>query len=281
VSALADLPPDPGLGPHPAVRVLLLVATGVVGGVLSGLFGVGGGIVMVPLLIMLARLDQRRAAATSLTAIVPAAIAGSISYALAGQIDILVAVLVAAGGIGGSLLGARLLRSLPMGWLRWLFIVLLLVVAVRLFFEVPARAGVIELTPLSMPGLVILGVVMGVASGLFGIGGGIVVVPVLVALFGAGDLLAKGTSLLAIIPGAVTGTIANARVGLVDVVDGAIVGVAAAAASFLGVALASALSPQLSTLLFAALILAVTAQLIVRAIRDQPRTLPSAARTAR
>ena len=249
--------------------VLLLILIGGIGGVLSGAFGVGGGIVMVPLLITLARMNQRNASATSLVAIIPAAIAGSISYAVAGQVDLVAAILIAAGGIVGSLIGSRLLRALPIRWLRWLFIALLVVVAVRLFFEVPARAGVIALTPVSIPGLVVLGLVMGIASGLFGIGGGVIVVPVLVALFGAGDLLAKGTSLVAIIPGAITGTIANARAGLVDVVDGSIVGVTAAAASFGGVAIASALSPQLGIVLFAVLLLAATAQLVVRAIRAE------------
>jgi uncharacterized membrane protein YfcA len=251
------------------VQVLLLILIGGIGGVLSGAFGVGGGIVMVPLLTTVAGLDHRRASATSLVAIIPAAIAGSISYAVAGHVDLLVALIVAAGGIVGSLIGHRLLKALPIRWLRWLFIALLIVVAVRLFLEIPARGGVIDLTPLSIPGLVLLGLVMGVASGLFGIGGGVIVVPVLVALFGAGDLLAKGTSLLAIIPGAVTGTIANARAGLVDVIDGSIVGVAAAASSFGGVAIASALSPFAATILFAVLLLAATAQLVVRAIRDE------------
>ena len=124
---------------------------------------------------------------------------------------------------------------------------------------------------MSIPGLIALGVVIGIASGLFGIGGGVIIVPILVALFGAGDLLAKGTSLLAIIPGAVTGTIRNARAGLVDVIDGTIVGVTAAVASFGGVAIAAALSPQLATILFAVLLLAATAQLVVRAVRDARR----------
>jgi hypothetical protein len=251
------------------LQVLLLVLIGAIGGLLSGAFGVGGGIVMVPLLITLARLDQRRASATSLVAIIPAAIAGSISYAVVGEVHLLAAVIIAAGGIVGSLIGARLLRTLPIRWLRWLFIALLIVVTVRLFLEIPSREGMILLTPVSIPGLVLLGLVMGIASGLFGIGGGVIVVPMLVALFGAGDLLAKGTSLVAIIPGAVTGTIANARAGLVDVVDGVIVGVTAAAASFGGVALATALSPQAGTILFAALLLVATLQLVIRAIRDE------------
>ncbi|MEP6842563.1 MAG: sulfite exporter TauE/SafE family protein [Pseudolysinimonas sp.] len=251
----------------PTRRVLALILVGVIGGLLSGAFGVGGGVVMVPLLLWLTEMDQRHAAATSLVAIVPAAIVGSITYGAGGHVDVVAAILIAVGGVGGSLIGTRLLRTLPLGWLRWLFIALLLVVAVRLFIETPSRGAGFEWTPVTIVGLVVLGLVMGIASGLFGIGGGVLVVPVLVALFGVSDLLAKGVSLLAIIPTATTGTVANARAGLVRVSDGVIVGVAAVLASFGGVAIALLLTPRLSSVLFAILILATVAQLIVRAIR--------------
>jgi len=265
-SAEGPLPPVPRRTPR---EVLILILIGVIGGVLSGGFGVGGGIIMIPLLTTVAKLDHRRAAATSLVAIIPAAVVGTVTYGLAGHVDLIAAVLIAAGGVVGSFIGVRLLRRLSLAWLRWLFIGLLLLVAARLFFEIPARTGGIALTPVSIPGLLVLGLVIGIASGLFGIGGGVIIVPILVALFGAGDLLAKGTSLLAIIPGALTGTVQNARAGLVDVIDGTIVGVTAAIATFGGVALASALSPQLATILFAVLLLAATVQLVVRAIRDE------------
>ena len=262
------LPPVP---PRTAREVLLLILIGGIGGLLSGAFGVGGGIIMVPLLTTIAKLDQRRAAATSLIAIIPAGVVGTITYGLSGHVDLVAAMLIAAGGVAGSYIGTRLLHRLSIRWLRWLFIGMLLLVTVRLFLEVPVRSGVIVLSPVSIAGLVLLGLVMGIASGLFGIGGGVIVVPILVALFGAGDLLAKGTSLLAIIPGAVTGTVRNARAGVVDVIDGAIVGLTAAAASFAGVAIATALSPRLATILFAALLLAAIVQLVVRAIRDERR----------
>jgi len=267
----AESAPVPPVPPRTPREVLLLILIGAIGGVLSGAFGVGGGIIMIPLLTTMAKLDQRRASATSLVAIIPAAIVGTVTYGLAGHLDVVAAVLIAAGGVAGSFVGTRLLHRLSLGWLRWLFIGLLVLVAARLLFEIPARSGDIALTPVSIPGLVVLGVVIGIASGLFGIGGGVIIVPILVALFGAGDLLAKGTSLLAIIPGAVTGTVRNARAGLVDVIDGTIVGVTAAVATFGGVAIAAALSPQLATILFAVLLLAATVQLVVKAVREARR----------
>jgi uncharacterized membrane protein YfcA len=254
--------------PYSPRRVFGLLAVGIMGGLLSGAFGVGGGIIMVPLLMWWVGMDQRRAAATSLVAIVPSAISGTIQYLVQGQVDVVAGLIIAAGGIGGSLVGTKLLRTLSLGWLRWLFIALLVLVAIRLFFEVPSRDAELVLTPWVVIALVVIGVAMGIASGLFGIGGGVILVPVLVAFFGVGDLLAKGTSLLAMIPTATTGTVANLRVGLVRLGDGLIAGAAAVAASFGGVALAFLLPPQLAVILFAIFILAVVAQLVFRALRS-------------
>jgi uncharacterized protein len=247
------------------IPALLLV--GAVGGLLSGMFGVGGGIIMVPLLMLMAGMDQRRASATSLVAIVPSAVVGTIAYGVQGQIEWIAGAVIAAGAVVGAPIGARLLRTLPLGWLRWLFIGFLLIIAVRLIVVEVERAGTFSLGVWPVVGLVVLGFVMGVASGMFGIGGGVIAVPVLIALFGFGDLVAKGTSLLAMIPTALAGSIVNVRAGLVTVSHGAIVGVAAAVASFGGVALAFLLPPQLSGVLFGLLLLAVVAQLSVRAIR--------------
>nr|WP_231556429.1 sulfite exporter TauE/SafE family protein [Cryobacterium sp. MLB-32] len=74
-----------------------LVIIGLIGGLLSGAFGVGGGIIMVPLLISFVHMDQRRAAATSLVAIIPTALVGSIAYFVNDEIDLLAAGIIAAG----------------------------------------------------------------------------------------------------------------------------------------------------------------------------------------
>ena len=74
-----------------------LILTGAIGGVLSGLFAIGGAILMVPLLVWRAGMDQRRAAATSLVAIIPTAVASSATYLAHADVDI-----VAAGLIAGN-----------------------------------------------------------------------------------------------------------------------------------------------------------------------------------
>jgi uncharacterized membrane protein YfcA len=246
---------------------ITLAVIGVIGGVLSGAFGIGGGIIMVPLLVTLGGLDQRGAAATSLVAIVPSAVVGSATYLFNGEIDLAAGCLVAVGAVAGTLIGTRLLRSIPLTVLSWLFITLIVVVAVRLLVVAPDRGEAVELTPWVALGYVALGLAMGVASGLFGIGGGVIAVPALIAVFGFSDLVAKGTSLLVMIPTGVVGTISNARAGLVNVRAGLVVGVAATVASVPGVALALVMPPRLSGVLFAALLLVAAAQLTVKAVR--------------
>jgi hypothetical protein len=255
---------------RPSTRhVLLLLLVGVIGGFFSGALGVGGGIVMVPLMLTLLRFDQRRAAATSLAAIVLSSISGAITYGVAGHTDVVAGLLLGAGGVAGSLIGTRLLKVLPIPALRWGFIALLVLVAVRMILVVPDRSEGIDIGVASAIGLVLAGVVVGILAGMFGIGGGVLIVPVLVAVFGASDLVAKGTSLLAMIPISVSGSIANVRNKLVRPLDGAVIGVAALLASFGGAAIAFIMPPWLSTLIFGLFVAATAIQLTIRAIRQR------------
>lgn len=109
-----------------------LLAVGLIAGLSSGLFGIGGGTVMVPLLVVVASFDQHRAHATSLAAGGVLAIAGAVTYAIAGAIDVDTAALLAGGALVGAPLGARLMHRIPADRLEVSFGVMLLVVAVIL-----------------------------------------------------------------------------------------------------------------------------------------------------
>ncbi len=89
-----------------------LVVIGLAGGVLSGLLGVGGGIIMVPLLVLWARSSQRDAHAISLGAIIPISIAGVLTYGAAGKIRPAEAAALAVGSILGARLGAGALSRI-------------------------------------------------------------------------------------------------------------------------------------------------------------------------
>jgi hypothetical protein len=253
----------------PRPRVWILVVLGIVGGVFSGAFGAGGGIILVPLLVTFAGLDQRTAAATSLLAILPSSIAGAITYFANGEVDLLAAGIIAVGAVGGSLIGSALLKRLPLPALTWGFVALLVLVAARLLFVEPVRGEPLELSPGVIAAYLAIGVVMGVTSGLFGIGGAVIAVPALVAVLGVSDLIAKGTTLAVIVATSVTGSLANRRTGLIDVRTALIVGGVAAAAAVGGSYLALALPARASTLLFAALLVVTAVQLTIRAVRDR------------
>ncbi len=99
-------------------------------------------------------------------------------------------------------------------------------------------------------------------SGLLGVGGGIVIVPALVLLFGVGDVVAKGTSLLVIIPTALIGTVRNRGLGNADLSVALPLGLAGTMTALLGVRVATLLDPQVSTLLLALLLLATGLRLL-------------------
>ena len=207
---------------NPGARryILTCLGIGLLAGLLSGLFGVGGGTVIVPLLVLILAFNQRLAAGTSLAAIVPTATVGVISYALNDSVAWIPGLILAAGAVVGAQIGTWLLPRVPLNVLRWSFIGFLVAVIVSLFLVIPSRDAGLPLTFLSIAGLVVLGVVTGTVAGLIGVGGGIVVVPALMLLFGTSDLIAKGTSLLMMIPTAVSGTIGNLRRGNVDLLGG-------------------------------------------------------------
>lgn len=115
-----------------------------------------------------------------------------------------------------------------------------------------------------------LGLVAGVMAGLFGVGGGILFVPALVAL-GLGQLEAQGTSLLAILPTVVAGTLNQRRYGHLRVRTAIVVGLASIAGVEVGARIVTELPESILRRLFAVLLFAVAAQLVWRARRTRAR----------
>ena len=242
---------------------------GALAGGLSGLFGVGGGILIVPGLVLLLGMPQRRSHATSLAAIVPIAVAGAVGYALAGALDWLAAGLLTAGGAAGAVAGTHALRRIPDRALRILFALFLLAAAAALPFEVSTAERIPSIDLLAGALLVLLGVVAGTMAGLLGVGGGIVMVPGLVLLASVSQVVAKGTSLAVIIPTALVGTVRNVRRGDVDLMVAAVIGASGVITSFLASILSLAMDPVLSAVLFGALLVAMAVRLLLAA-RGRP-----------
>jgi uncharacterized membrane protein YfcA len=115
-------------------RTLKLAAIGTAAGLFSGLFGVGGGTVMVPLLILWFAFDERRATGTSLAAIVIIAAVGAGIQALYGNVHVDDAVLVGVPAIGGVLAGTWLQQRVPLEAISLLFALVMVIVAAELIF---------------------------------------------------------------------------------------------------------------------------------------------------
>jgi uncharacterized membrane protein YfcA len=107
-----------------------LLAIGLGGGLLSGLLGVGGGVIMVPLLVLWAGYAQREAHAMSLGAIIPISIAGIATYGIAGEVRYWYALALAAGAVAGAQIGAQLLAQIDERLLKVVFGAFLVGVAV-------------------------------------------------------------------------------------------------------------------------------------------------------
>lgn len=247
------------------------IGIGLLAGLLSGLFGVGGGTVIVPLLVLLLQFDQRIAAGTSLAAIVPTASVGVISYAVSGSVAWIPALILAAGAVVGAQIGTRLLPRISQTALRWGFVGFLVLVIITLFLVIPSRDATFELTLLTGLALGGVGLGTGVLAGLIGVGGGVIVVPVLMLAFGTSDLVAKGTSLLMMIPTAVSGTIGNLRTRNVDLRAAVLIGVSACTTTALGAWIATLIDPTAGNILFAAYLVVIAVQMAIKAVRGRRR----------
>lgn len=187
---------------------------GLAAGSAGGLFGVGGGLVLIPILTSALGLTQHRAHGTSLAVIGFAALVSLVVYGSHGNVAWLTAALIAAGSLLTARLGARLAARTSARGLTRAFAVFLVVVAVRLLVAVPAPGG----SGIAMGSGVliwdfVLGLAVGIFSGYFGVGGGLLIVPALSLLQGLPQQLAQGTSLASILVIAPAGAYEHARHG--------------------------------------------------------------------
>jgi len=113
--------------------ILTCILIGLTGGVLSGLMGVGGGIILIPLMIIFLKMTQHQAQGTSL-AIITLSLFSSIVYYKKGHVNLSIAALVGIGFIIGGFIGAYFATSLPENILRKGFAVLMIIVACKMLF---------------------------------------------------------------------------------------------------------------------------------------------------
>lgn len=245
---------------------VLLLITGLAAGVFAGMFGIGGGVVIVPALIFLFSFTLIQAVSTSLAALLlPVGIFAVISYHQKKLLDVKAAALLAFGLLATSIVGAQLALNLPVGVLQQLYGIFLLYMGWRfseprkVWREMQAKrnpnlpvstkpeekiiTSALNDTPVYL--LLAVGLMAGVFSGMFGIGGGAVIVPALVGFLHYDQKLAVGTSLGALLlPVGLPAVISYYNAGQLDLTVAAPVAIGLAFGGLAGAQIALRLSSK-------------------------------------
>jgi uncharacterized membrane protein YfcA len=249
-----------------------LALVGAAAGLLSGLLGIGGGIVIVPGLIWAAGLDRHTASGTSLVAILPIAAVASVTYAIApgGAFDAEASAIFVLGSVTGAVLGARLNARVSERALRLAMAIISGVFGLRLVipFGFGAAKDQLPLDAVTVILLLYLGLQGGVLSGLLGVGGGAIAIAVLAAT-GVSQVLAQGIALVATIPTVVTGALTHRSQGTLALRPGITLGLVGMVLTVPGALLAFALPVGLLRTVFGAFLLLGSYRMF-RALRRGP-----------
>jgi uncharacterized protein len=190
------------------MHILIVLILGLAVGVLVGLLGVGGGVVLVPAMVYFLGYDQHLAQGTSLLILLPPIGLGALrEYWKNGQVDLQAGIFCAIGFLLGGYIGGILAVPLPSKILQGLFGFFLILSAFLLWRKCqPNNKRPIETTSANTAGygrvlgIAVVAAFCGIAAGMVGVGGGVLLVPLLGVLFGFSQHRAQGTSLVALIP---------------------------------------------------------------------------------
>ena len=190
------------------MTILTILALGLAVGVLVGLLGIGGGALLVPAMVYFLRYDQHLAQGTSLFILLPPIGLGALrQYWKDGQVDLSAGIYCAIGFLLGGYVGGLLAVPMSSRDLRGIFGCFLILSAVLLWRKIkaPSKGDPPAETVYAQSALRVLGILAaagfcGVAAGMVGIGGGVLLVPFFALFFGFSQHRAQGTTLIALIP---------------------------------------------------------------------------------
>ena len=233
---------------------------GLVGGLLSGLLGVGGGVIFVPLLTYMTNKNFKINTGISSMAIVFVASASGFTYILNGISLTFNIFYLIIGGIFGGYIGSKITAVIKTKSLERIFSILLIIVAIRMFLNTSFQSAFNE-NPMFY---IFIGLITGILSGLLGIGGGIVRIPLLIIFGGLENIVAQGFSLIATIPTAMTAAITKLK-GSPDLIkQGTYIGVFGIIGSIIGANTAFLLSQNILNTIFAIFLLLVSVNLYLK-----------------
>lgn len=189
----------------PSLDIVVSALIGVGAGLLSGFLGIGGGALITPMLVFVLGFDQHRAQGISLAALLPpVGLPAVITYRRSGvRIVFALVVALVIGFVLGAPAGAWSAHRVPAQGLKWAFAVFLLLAAVNAVQSAPQNEGDVPVTALPLPRIwlgVPIGFAAGTLSGLLGVGGAIIALPLLRRFVGLGRLEAQATTLAMMLP---------------------------------------------------------------------------------
>lgn len=190
-------------------------------GLLGGLFGIGGGLIAVPVLVVLYGFDQQLAQGTALVMMIPTLLMGFWRYKQRNPIEWKTAGVLGLSAVCVTFVAAHLATNMASRTLHLAFAIFLVFLGLYYLFNILQQSNVAKprrIVPQKY--LFAIGILMGMTSGFFGVGGAIVAVPVLVTFFGVAQTVAQGMGLAAVVPGAIVALVTYANAGFVDWVTG-------------------------------------------------------------
>ena len=197
-----------------------LLVVGFLGGIPAGLLGLGGGILFIPLMVYIAKLNMKEITGVSSMAVAIVATVGSIRYSSEGYgLGPFIPYLIV-GGILGALVGNRLNKGLDSNSLKKIFSIVLLITAVRMNYIVAGN----EISNDNMLIYVLIGFVSGILAGLLGLGGGVVRIPALLLFAGLPSLVAQGASLITSVPTAIAAAYPKVKDSPIKIKQGIMLG---------------------------------------------------------
>jgi len=221
--------------------------------------GVGGGLVLVPLLVYALHVAQHEAQGTSLAFVIVTALVAAVPYDGHERLDLILVLGLALGAVPGVILGSRLAARTSAARLRVAFGAVMLVTAFRMLVAPPlASGGGLWPAPLN----VLVGFLTGTLAGYVGIGGGTILVPILVLGQNIDQHTAQGISLLMILPVGIVGALSYSRRGRIATQGLPALLAGGAMGALIGALLANRTQAATLTRLFAVLLLATAAQMI-------------------
>ncbi|MBS1694610.1 MAG: sulfite exporter TauE/SafE family protein [Actinobacteria bacterium] len=243
--------------------IVLSVVLAVLVGVCLGLLGGGGSILMVPLLTAVAGMDAKQAIATSLLVVGVTSAIAAITHAMAGRVRWKVAAVFGGAAMAGAFGGGLLARFIPGTVLLIAFALVMLAAGVAMLRGRPG-AGSPGRQRISWPTIVVIGLSVGVVSGLVGAGGGFLLVPALTLLADLPMPAAVGTSLVVIAMQSTAGFLGHVASDHVDwAVAGAITG-AAVIGSLIGGRLSARIDAAVLRTIFGWFVLAMAAVVLAQ-----------------